>query len=366
MPKPRIEIHTQVVDHFGDAGVCLRLARGLAQRGADVQLVIDRPSLVHEMWRSQSGGGEERGLGRLEVCASTTCLDAPDLMIEAFHHTAPLGDRLRCERMTLRGKRPRRVLLDYLATQSWVDSMQGLSAPDREVVLVPEGRTCGVAQGRIWMAPSFSLEGPGLVVGAWREADEAARLEMRQRLLRDCARWGTGRDSPFLVMGFGYEDVPWERWREAVQLHGLPAGFDHLALFKPRGIEMSQDEFDLALQACDFNIVRGEDSFVRAHWAAASRWRVPLVWQPYRQEGGTHADKLMGWLQGILGEPDLSVMREIQLVFNHLLPGETLAPSWQLLCAQWESVRRTLWEVSSRRLRVLPPLEDSLLRLLHG
>src|SRR5208282_826537 len=41
---------------------------------------------------------------------------------------------------------------------------------------------------------------------------------------------------------------------------------------------VSQDDYDRLLWACDVNFVRGEDSFVRAQWAAQ-----PLVWQAYPQ-----------------------------------------------------------------------------------
>jgi uncharacterized repeat protein (TIGR03837 family) len=45
------------------------------------------------------------------------------------------------------------------------------------------------------------------------------------------------------------------------------------------------------LWACDFNFVRGEDSFVRAQWAAR-----PFVWQAYPQSGNAHALKLDAFL----------------------------------------------------------------------
>jgi uncharacterized repeat protein (TIGR03837 family) len=40
------------------------------------------------------------------------------------------------------------------------------------------------------------------------------------------------------------------------------------------------------LWACDFNFVRGEDSFVRAQWAAR-----PFVWNAYPQTENAHALK---------------------------------------------------------------------------
>ncbi len=54
---------------------------------------------------------------------------------------------------------------------------------------------------------------------------------------------------------------------------------------------LSQDQYDHLLWACDCNFVRGEDSFVRAQWAARS-----FVWQIYPQDENTHHLKLDAFL----------------------------------------------------------------------
>jgi uncharacterized repeat protein (TIGR03837 family) len=50
---------------------------------------------------------------------------------------------------------------------------------------------------------------------------------------------------------------------------------------------MDQDAYDRLLWACDVNFVRGEDSCVRAQWAAR-----PLVWHVYPQADDAHHAKL--------------------------------------------------------------------------
>jgi uncharacterized repeat protein (TIGR03837 family) len=50
---------------------------------------------------------------------------------------------------------------------------------------------------------------------------------------------------------------------------------------------LPQPEYDRLLWSCDLNLVRGEDSLVRALWAAR-----PLVWQVYPQHDGAHLAKL--------------------------------------------------------------------------
>ena len=55
---------------------------------------------------------------------------------------------------------------------------------------------------------------------------------------------------------------------------------------------VAQDVYDRLLWACDLNLVRGEDSFVRALWAAR-----PFVWQPYPQAGDAQLAKLDAFLE---------------------------------------------------------------------
>ena len=54
---------------------------------------------------------------------------------------------------------------------------------------------------------------------------------------------------------------------------------------------LAQHDYDRLLWACDVNFVRGEDSFVRAQWAAR-----PFVWQIYAQEQHAHLAKLDAFL----------------------------------------------------------------------
>ena len=55
---------------------------------------------------------------------------------------------------------------------------------------------------------------------------------------------------------------------------------------------LSQSGYDRLLWSCDLNLVRGEDSFVRAQWAGK-----PMLWQLYPQQDGAHEAKLEAYLQ---------------------------------------------------------------------
>ena len=58
--------------------------------------------------------------------------------------------------------------------------------------------------------------------------------------------------------------------------------------------------FDEMLWACDLNLVRGEDSLVRALWAGQA-----LVWQIYPQDDNAHHDKLQAFLDWLQAPPSL-------------------------------------------------------------
>ncbi len=62
---------------------------------------------------------------------------------------------------------------------------------------------------------------------------------------------------------------------------------------------LPQDRYDELLWACDVNFVRGEDSFVRAQWAAR-----PFVWHIYPQDEGAHWVKLAAFLARYTGDLD--------------------------------------------------------------
>jgi hypothetical protein len=262
-------------------------------------------------------------LGWDTVAAHPEKLDLTEdvLVVEAFQAAPPPSLLQACP------PKLRRVCLDYLATEAWADGLQGMPAPDPAFP----------SHSRFWMAPSFSSNGPGLIRGRWQEIDEEARSAMRRRLISnrtdgtafappeagsnsdEHAQMGIftadGFDTSriFLILAFGYDDAPWAALAEAIERQGLPEGFDRACFVKPAGLSYSQIEFDAVLQSCDLNFVRGEDSFVRAHFAAAGRWRVPMVWQPYRQEGDAHQQKLQAWQQ-LMVRRDEGVAPPTQLV----------------------------------------------------
>ncbi|MNT48436.1 hypothetical protein D3C72_1852170 [compost metagenome] len=100
----------------------------------------------------------------------------------------------------------------------------------------------------------------------------------------------------------------------------------------------SQAGYDRLLWSCDLNLVRGEDSFVRAQWAAR-----PFLWHIYQQEEEAHLVKLAHFLDHYLEAlpaEDGQWLRELNLALNR---GEDCSELW----AQWP-IHGTLWQQHAR------------------
>jgi uncharacterized repeat protein (TIGR03837 family) len=99
---------------------------------------------------------------------------------------------------------------------------------------------------------------------------------------------------------------------------------------------MPQTDYDRLLWACDLNFVRGEDSWVRAQWAAR-----PFVWHIYPQDENLHHVKLRAFLQKYAANLDSLI--DFSLRWNGV---EGNAPAdWRAL---WTSLQASLPTIRER------------------
>ena len=96
-----------------------------------------------------------------------------------------------------------------------------------------------------------------------------------------------------------------------------------------------QDAYDRLLWACDLNVIRGEDSFVRAQWA-----RKPLVWQAYRQEEGSHWPKIEAFLERYCTDlPDMATHALQSLWRSWNADSEETGSAWPAFRSQWPALQ---------------------------
>ena len=296
--KPSWDVFCRVVDNYGDAAVCWRLAQDLARDHGTVRMFIDEPGALQALRPEVDASLEAQTVEGVDLRRwdESTAWGIPaDILVEGFGCGTP-GTYLDAKARARPGSLW--IVLEYLSAEAWVADRHGLPSPPPRLPL-----------DRYFYFPGFTRHSGGLL----READYGARARAfaddpraRERLWHRL-----GFDLPpeghRVVSVFAYENravaplfsawaegdrpmiaaVPNGRVRPGVaEWLGEQGGTDG-AVFRRGSLEVryipfqSQPEYDELLWACDWNFVRGEDSFVRAQWAAR-----PFVWQPYPQDEG--------------------------------------------------------------------------------
>jgi uncharacterized repeat protein (TIGR03837 family) len=310
----RIDLFCRVIDHFGDAGVCLRLARQLAfEKGADVRLWIDDPAPLRALWPDMAAFDTDFLPSAPPLAAAGLRIglwpdaflfepkDVADIVIEGFACELPVS---LLDAMRRRTQPPVWINLEYLSAEEWVPRFHRGNARHPRLGLV-----------RHFFFPGFTEGTGGLIREKKRRPDtheadvavqgflEAFKIPNRpdeRRISLFAYRLPSGRqwldamarldfpvrllvpDAPRLLEALG-ETLGFSYAPGTVQLHGR-------LCIQPLPF-LAQDDYDRLLAACHLNFVRGEDSFVRAQWVAC-----PLVWQIYRQPENAHFLKLAAFM----------------------------------------------------------------------
>jgi uncharacterized repeat protein (TIGR03837 family) len=296
----RWDIFCRVVDNFGDVGVSWRLARQVArEHRKDVRLWIDDLTVLKKLRPEIDLAHDLQRLDQVEVgrIHEPFAVDPADVVVETFGCDPPQSY---VHAMARRDRKPRWINLEYLSAEEWVDGSHALPSPNPRLPLTKH-----------FFFPGFSAKTGGLL----REesllrrrdefqADDGAQAAFWQSLVDRAPPAGTLK-----VSLFTYADAPVESLARACAHHTGPvwlvapegyaaAGLEFLRVAHANSqIEtfvipfLSQDRYDQLLWACDVNFVRGEDSFVRAQWAAR-----PFVWHIYPTEDGAHWVKMGAFL----------------------------------------------------------------------
>jgi uncharacterized repeat protein (TIGR03837 family) len=335
MPCPKtVDLFCQVVDNFGDIGVCWRLARQLVAehrlavtlRVDDLQCFqclcaevdVDSPKqkiagVVIERWRPEDGAW---------------LAPIPDLVVEAFGCRLP---EPYIARMAARHVKPVWINLEYLSAEPWVEGCHGLASPHPSLPLT-----------KYFFFPGFSDRTGGLLVERDLASKRNAFQSSPQEISAFIARLtGQPCEVPRLKASlFCYPDAP-----VAPLLDTWQSGKRPIACIVPEGVArtaveaflaapaiagahaqrgalsvhvvpfVDQPDYDRLLWACDINFVRGEDSFIRAQWAQR-----PFFWHIYPQDEAAHLIKLDAFLDryvATMNEAHAILLRRAWHDWNH-------------------------------------------------
>jgi uncharacterized repeat protein (TIGR03837 family) len=366
----RWDLFCSVVDNLGDIGVCWRLARQLsAEHAADVRLWVDDLAAFRQLAPALDVDAMVQRLDDIEVRAWKTPFrpaEPADIVVETFGCELPAAY---VEAMAKRARAPVWINLEYLSAESWVDGCHGLPSPHPRLPLV-----------RYFFFPGFTANTGGVLIerGLTRrrqafQQDTAARRQFLDRLGVQAETQGE-----VLVSLFCYPQAPLKALLETIaagsqpvrviSFDGTPGGHALGAFGVGGGLRqgglagailpfLSHDDYDRVLWACDWNFVRGEDSFVRAQLAAR-----PLVWQAYPQPGNAHGIKLQAFLDRYSSSAGCrhASLDALWQSWNGLAPAEGLGAAWAGCMADREALETAAQRWPVHHLEALGDLAGKL------
>jgi uncharacterized repeat protein (TIGR03837 family) len=292
----RWDIFCQIVDNYGDAGVCWRLARSLSSiHGQEVRIFCDDlPTLNLIASGSKEALGSKIDIQPWEASHNNARhpVHTPNAVIEAFGCHLP--ERYLAG-LYIAPIKPIIINLEYLSAEPWVLEFHGKASPQSHGI------------PKYFFFPGFQDELGGLLLDPIPAEGSLVSNQVPNSLKEV---WSKLRPAAKRISIFCYPSAPLRKWLEdlgrtenevdVILTHGhaeLISLYGERALSLPSNIQLismpfvSQDEYDWVLSQCDFNIVRGEDSFIRAQLAGK-----PFIWHIYPQEDRAHEVKLAAFL----------------------------------------------------------------------
>jgi uncharacterized repeat protein (TIGR03837 family) len=307
--RKRWDIFCKVADNFGDIGICWRLAQQLhIEHGLQIRLWVDDLDSAQKIIPGLNVNLMQQVVDDItifkwhgaDVEGGVDFSQAANVVIEAFACGLP-----NAYLASMAQQRSNWVNLEYLSAETWVDDFHAKPSPK------PDGLT------RHFYFPGFTEKTGGLI--------RAPDILHKNQLLADDMQlqndfWESLRlsnHSCLKVSLFCYPFAPVQQllslmaqsaqpihcyisdsniFAQVAQFFGQASIHAGLALVQQNLTLhvlpfLGQADYDNLLAACDLNFVRGEDSWIRAIWAAK-----PFIWQPYIQDENTHMIKLNAFL----------------------------------------------------------------------
>jgi uncharacterized repeat protein (TIGR03837 family) len=335
----RWDIFCQIVDNYGDAGICWRLARSLSSlHGQEVRIFCnDLPTLNLLASGSNEALSHKIDLQPWEASYNNARypVQTPDVVIEAF--ACELPERYLAG-LFIAPINPIIINLEYLSAEPWITEFHAKASPQSHGI------------SKYFFFPGFQDDVGGLLLDPIPpEGVKVANL-IPQSLQ---SIWLKLRPSAKRISIFCYPGAPLRKWLEDLGNLGesvdvlLTHGHAELlnlpgekAIHLPTNIQLlsvpfvSQDEYDWVLSQCDFNIVRGEDSFIRAQLAGK-----PFIWHIYPQEDRAHEVKLAAFLDLYLENASQELRLAAIAAMTWAMPSEWLQSldAWHSHSTAWRA-----------------------------
>jgi uncharacterized repeat protein (TIGR03837 family) len=374
------DIFCRVIDNFGDAGVAWRLGAQLTlEHDFLVRIFIDLPEVLAKIAPQVFNPAhptihhwnEADTAEPAELVLSTFCCRVPEAYVGAMH---------------AQPKKPVWINVEYLSAEPWVETHHKLPS------LRPDGLI------EYFFYPGFTEKTGGLLREQilrvpFNATPASFHVEQRETSLSETQNGIQNTDCPlpdsslrfessnpiFTTSVFAYETESIHALIAGMNDVGVPVKLlvpfgrlsEKMGLFAPQVLGCvvlepipftDQAGYDQLLARCNFNIVRGEDSFVRAQWAAK-----PFLWHIYPQAENAHVAKLQAWLERFGAQiPTAQFRGDLACFFQAWNAQEPtiIRALWPTLYARREAWQRAcvLWRA---RLSAQPDLATQLIEFAN-
>lgn len=291
----RYDIFCKIVDNYGDIGVCWRLAKQLAnEHGLQVRLFVDDFTVAAKIIPRLNVNDVHQKIDNIEILSiENKNIDPAQVVIETFSCGLPeayLHQMIQAKSQWIN--------LDYLSAEDWVSDFHAKPSPHPTLPLTKH-----------FFFPGFTKQTGGLI----REQNLLAERDTFQDSDTQQAEFWQKlgvfpNEQALKISLFCYAQADLAGLFSAIKAQNKPIQLlvpdnplivDFIAsnIHIAKSIQvctlpfLSQTDYDQLLWACDLNFVRGEDSWIRAIWAAK-----PFIWQPYYQTENTHLVKLEAFI----------------------------------------------------------------------
>lgn len=316
----RWDIFCSILDNYGDIGVCWRLARQLAhEHDVYIRLWIDDLNTAKKLIAPLQPQLARQTIDNVEIAhwdtpfADISPHNVGNVVVEAFGCTLPQNFIA-----AMAQTRPIWLNLEYLSAEHWVEDYHLQPSIHPQTGLK-----------KTFFMPGFIPATGGLL----REA----------HLLKTRDDWHTSRQASAFLQSFSAKKIPSNTINISIFcypqapilpfLHSLATTaqtpinvfitrmdtlppLESLAPNPHLNIVhlpfLSAQDYDRLLWSCDINIVRGEDSWIRALWSGK-----PFIWQPYIQQDGAHWKKLAAFLAQYGDIDDTEIFKKLSLAWSN-------------------------------------------------
>ncbi len=339
-----INIFCDVIDNFGDAGVCLRLGRDLCNKKEKVNLFCNDLEAIKKIIKKEDLDNQNLKISLWPTKEDN--IDLKDTVIQAFSVRLPdfIYSNIKKNKALV-------INLEYLTAEPFADDCHKLPS-----------FSDGIES--FFFFPGFTNKTGGLVI----EDSFLKKVKNKNNLLKNQFEEKTNIKDSYITL-FSYENSnvnyivknlsklaeeqnksltiivfegkPINNLNNKLNLN-LRVGDTYKLdnIFIKVSPMVDQDEYDSLLIKSFINLVRGEDSIVRAMLSGN-----PFLWNIYPQEENAHIDKINALFDRMnefcSDKESVEILRQLTLSYNgdsdfiHDFDFSLFIEKWKHLSEEW-------------------------------